>query len=76
MKMEEKTPQKMGVWNSMCYTVQTIWRADKGCILLSFYKNCTEEVYMSFLRKKLKAINSKVKIKAVRGIGYKIEFDT
>ena len=31
------------------------------------------EVYMSFLRKKLKAINSKVKIKAVRGIGYKIE---
>lgn len=34
------------------------------------------EVYMSFLRKKLKAINSKVKIKAVRGIGYKIEFDT
>lgn len=48
MKMEEKTPQKMGVWNSMCYTVQTIWRADKGCILLSFYKNCTEEVYMSF----------------------------
>ena len=31
------------------------------------------EVYMSFLRKKLKALNSKVKIKAVRGIGYKIE---
>lgn len=34
--MEEKTPQKMGVWNSMCYTVRTIWRADKDCILLSF----------------------------------------
>ena len=48
MKIEEKTPQKMGVWNSMCYTVRTIWRADKGCILLSFYKICTEEVYMSF----------------------------
>lgn len=48
MKIEEKTPQKMGVWNSMCYTVRTIWRVDKGCILLSFYKNCTEEVYMSF----------------------------
>ena len=48
MQIEEKTPQKMGVWNSMCYTVRTIWRADKGCILLSFYKNCTEEVYMSF----------------------------
>lgn len=31
------------------------------------------EVYMSFLRKKLKLIKSKVKIKAVRGIGYKLE---
>jgi len=48
MKKKEKVPQKMGVWNSMCYTIRTIWRADKGCILLSFYKNCTEEVYMSF----------------------------
>lgn len=48
MKKKEKVSQKMGVWNSMCYTIRTIWRADKGCILLSFYKNCTEEVYMSF----------------------------
>ena len=31
------------------------------------------EVYMSFLRKKLKLIKSKVSIKAVRGIGYKLE---
>lgn len=31
------------------------------------------EVYVSFLRKKLKILNSKVKIKAVRGIGYKME---
>lgn len=31
------------------------------------------EVYVSFLRKKLKLIKSKVKIKAVRGIGYKLE---
>lgn len=31
------------------------------------------EVYISFLRKKLKLIKSKVKIKAVRGIGYKLE---
>lgn len=31
------------------------------------------EVYVSFLRKKLKLIKSKVKIKAVRGIGYKME---
>ena len=31
------------------------------------------EVYMSFLRKKLKLIKSNVKIKAIRGIGYKLE---
>lgn len=31
------------------------------------------EVYTSFLRKKLKLLKSKVKIKAVRGIGYKLE---
>lgn len=31
------------------------------------------EVYMSFIRKKLKALKSRVKIKAVRGIGYKME---
>lgn len=31
------------------------------------------EVYVSFLRKKLSAIKSKVEIKAVRGIGYMLE---
>ena len=31
------------------------------------------EVYVSFLRKKLKLLKSNVKIKAVRGIGYKLE---
>lgn len=31
------------------------------------------EVYVSFLRKKLKIIKSKLNIKAVRGIGYKLE---
>ena len=40
--------KKMGVGKSMLYTLKIIWRADKGCILFSFYKNCTEEVYMSF----------------------------
>lgn len=33
------------------------------------------EVYVSFLRKKLKLIKSNVKIKAVRGIGYKVEVE-
>jgi len=30
------------------------------------------EVYMSYLRKKLKSINSKVGIKTIRGLGYKL----
>jgi len=33
------------------------------------------EVYMSFVRKKLAAISSKVKIKAHRGVGYSLEVD-
>ena len=31
------------------------------------------EVYVSFLRKKLKHINADIKITAVRGVGYKLE---
>ena len=31
------------------------------------------EVYITFIRRKLKLIDSKVKIKAVRGVGYKLE---
>jgi len=31
------------------------------------------EVYITFIRRKLKLINSKVSIKAVRGIGYRLE---
>ena len=31
------------------------------------------EAYISFIRKKLKAIDSNVNIKAVRGLGYKLE---
>lgn len=31
------------------------------------------EVYITFLRRKLKLLNSNVKIKAVRGVGYKME---
>lgn len=31
------------------------------------------EVYISFIRKKLKLLNANVKIKSVRGIGYKLE---
>lgn len=31
------------------------------------------EAYISFIRKKLKAISSKTTIKAIRGLGYKLE---
>jgi len=33
------------------------------------------EVYVSFLRKKLKALGTKTQIKAVRGVGYKLELE-
>ena len=33
------------------------------------------EVYISFIRKKLKLLNSSVKIKTVRGLGYKLEIE-
>ena len=33
------------------------------------------EAYLSFIRKKLKAIDSKVNIKSCRGLGYKMEFN-
>ena len=34
----------------------------------------TLEAYMSFIRKKLKNINSRVKIKVIRNMGYKLEY--
>lgn len=43
---EEK--MKMGVMRSIGYMLKTIWDADKGCVIFSFYKNCTEEVFTSF----------------------------
>ncbi|HCC03242.1 MAG TPA: DNA-binding response regulator [Clostridiales bacterium] len=32
------------------------------------------EVYITFIRRKLKLIDSKITIKAIRGVGYKLEF--
>ena len=33
------------------------------------------EVYITFIRRKIKLVGSNVKIKAVRGLGYKLEYD-
>lgn len=33
------------------------------------------EAYLSFIRKKLKIIGSNVSIKAIRGLGYKMEIN-
>ena len=33
------------------------------------------EVYISFLRKKLRLLKANIKIKAIRGIGYKMEVE-
>lgn len=46
--MKEEKKMKMGVGKSICYMLKTIWDADKGCVIYSFYKNCTEEVFSSF----------------------------
>ena len=46
-----------------------IWGYDTECDIN------TLEAYISFLRKKLKLIKSKIKIKAIRNIGYVLEVD-
>ena len=47
--------------------IERIWGFDSE----AEYNNV--EVYVTFIRRKLKLINSAVKIKAVRGLGYKLE---
>ena len=44
-----------------------IWGFDRDS------KSNNLETYLSFIRKKLKAIGSKVTIKSLRGLGYKLE---
>ncbi len=49
MRNKKKEKQKdMSVIGSMLYTIKLIWQADKGCVIYSFYKNCTEEVFQAF----------------------------
>jgi ATP-binding cassette subfamily B protein len=43
---EEK--KGMSVWGSIIYTLKTVWKADKGCVIYSFFKNCTEKVFNAF----------------------------
>jgi ABC-type bacteriocin/lantibiotic exporters, contain an N-terminal double-glycine peptidase domain len=38
----------MGVLSSIGYMLGTIWRADKGCVVFSFYKQCSEELFNAF----------------------------
>lgn len=45
---KHQSNKEMSVWQSMGYTIKTIWHADKGCIIYTFYKNCTEEVFNAF----------------------------
>lgn len=45
--MENKV-NKMSVPQSMIYTLKAIWYGDKGCVIYSFFKNCTEEVFAAF----------------------------
>ncbi|MBR5389616.1 response regulator transcription factor [Candidatus Saccharibacteria bacterium] len=59
IKSGEKTVQKD-------YILAHVWGADMMA------EDNYVEVYMSYLRKKLKSLHSKVEIKTVRGLGYKL----
>ena len=59
MKSAEKTVQKD-------YILAHVWGADM------LAEDNYVEVYMSYLRKKLKSLGSKTKIKTIRGLGYKL----
>lgn len=50
------------------YLAVKVWGYDSDTLYNSV------EVYISFLRKKLKALNSKVEIKSIRSLGYKLEY--
>ena len=60
IKSGDKTVQKD-------YILAHVWGADM------LAEDNYVEVYMSYLRKKLKAINSHVEIKTIRGLGYKLQ---
>ena len=45
-----------------------VWGIDNDSI------SNTLEAYLSFIRKKLKIINSNVQIKSLRNLGYKMEY--
>lgn len=47
---------------------------DRVCGLDNEVESNNLEAYLSFVRKKLRAIDSTVIIKSVRGMGYKIEY--
>ena len=47
--------------------INKIWGIDNE------YESNNLEVYLTFIRRKLKLIESNVNIKAIRGLGYKIE---
>ena len=76
----EKVVLTLKEFDLLCLLLQnkgTVFTRDKLLNKIWGYDSETEynnvEVYMSFLRKKLKLIKSNVKIKAIRGIGYKLE---
>ena len=47
---------------------------DKVCGITNEVESNGLEAYMFFIRKKINAIRSKVSIKSVRGLGYKMEY--
>nr|WP_295682749.1 ABC transporter ATP-binding protein [uncultured Lachnoclostridium sp.] len=44
----EEEGKRLGVFQSMVYTIQTLWHADKSFVFYTFFKNTTEEVFITF----------------------------
>lgn len=58
-----------GLVTSKDYMIEKLWGFD------SFAEDNHVEVYISFVRKKLKYLKSNVQIKTLRGLGYKLEVE-
>lgn len=61
--------KREGLITSKDYMIEKLWGFD------SFAEDNHVEVYISFVRKKLKYLKSNVQIKTLRGLGYKLEVE-
>ena len=74
MEQNNQDRYKMVIGESHVTTDDAFVAADVKAILdKHFDENNNVEVYISFLRKKLRALHSEVQIKSIRNAGYHLE---